>query len=156
MTYSQKQKALGRHHLETRLASLRQTDALARPQRGWIRALRDALGMTTEQLAERLGVSQPRISQLEHAELEGSLTLASMKAAAEAMNCTLVYALVPNAPMEEILRHRAEILADKQLKRTHHTMKLENQALSNKDLNKQRERLIEKFLEGNTHRLWDE
>lgn len=156
MNYNYKQKSLAREHLERRLAKLRHTDVLLRPQRGWVRALRDALGITGEQLAKRLGVSQPRIIKLEQAEVDGSLTLASLKTAAEAMNCTLVYALVPNAPLEDVLRHRAEIVADKQLKQTHHTMKLENQGLSTKELHKQRERLIEKYLEGNPRRLWDE
>jgi predicted DNA-binding mobile mystery protein A len=155
MSYNSSQKALGRKHIEQRIAALRDADALTRPPRGWVRAVRDALGMTAEQLGNSLGVSQPRIAKLEKAEIDGSLTLASLKAAAEAMNCTFVYALVPNAPLDDILRHKAEIVADKQLKWTHHTMKLENQALTPQDLKAQRERLIEKLLEGNLHRLWD-
>ncbi|MBU0801509.1 MAG: mobile mystery protein A, partial [Alphaproteobacteria bacterium] len=150
------QKSLGRKHIEQRVAGLRNTHAFSRPPRGWVRAIRDALGMTAAQLGRSLGVSQPRIAKLEQAEVEGSLTLASLKAAAEAMNCTFVYALVPNAPLDDLLRHRAEIIADKQLKWTHHTMKLENQALTPQDLKAQRARLIEKLLEGNLHRLWDE
>lgn len=156
MNYNSNQKALGRKHIEQRVAGFRDTNAWACPSRGWVRAIRDALGMTAEQLGRRLGVSQPRIAKLEQAEVDGSLTLASLRAAAEAMNCTFVYVLVPHVPLDDLLRRKAENIADKQLKWTHHTMKLENQALTPNDLKVQRERLIEKLLEGNLHRLWDD
>lgn len=156
MSYKTEQKALGRQHLERRLAVLRQADLATRPPKGWVRAIRDALGMTTEQLARRIGVSQPRVMKLEKAEADGSLTLASLKAAAEALNCTLVYALVPHEPLDNILRRRAESVAKNQLKWTDHTMKLENQGLGQEELNNQRERLVNKLISGNLHRLWDE
>lgn len=147
-------KALARKHLERRLAPLRAAD-LARPPRGWIRALRDALGMTATQLAARIGVSQPRIAGLEKAEVSGNVTLATLREAAEGLDCTLVYAFVPNAPLDEMLRERARAAADLQLARTHHTMMLENQALEPADLRAERERLVEDMLRGDLRRLWD-
>ncbi len=156
MGYKAEQMALGRKHLDQRLTALREADIAARPHRGWIRAIRDALGITSTQLARRLSVSQPRIVKLEKAEVNGSISLASLKAAAEALNCTLVYALVPNESLDDMLKHRAEKIAENQIKWTNHTMKLENQALSKNDLDVQRKRLVEKLIEGNLHRLWDE
>jgi len=141
--------------LDARLAPLR-TRAVTRPPRGWIRAIRDALGMTTKQYAERLGVSQPRVIALERGELEDTLTLASLRRAAEALDCTLVYALAPNRPLAERLQQRAEARADAQLARMNLTMGLENQALSPADQKRQRERLVDDLLRGNPHRLWDE
>ena len=56
-----------------------------RPPKGWLRAIRDALGMTTRQLAARLGVSQPRVVALEKGEVDETLTLAGLRRAAAAL-----------------------------------------------------------------------
>lgn len=148
-------QALARKHLERRLAPLRALEGLARPERGWVRALRDALGMTAAQLAGRIGVSQPRITALEKAEAEGAVTLATLRHAAEGLGCTLVYALVPKEPLDAMLTTRAKTLAEQQLARTHHTMLLENQALEPAELAAQRENLIAELIKGDLRRLWD-
>lgn len=147
-------KALARKHLERRLAPLRKTNDLARPPRGWIKAVREALGMTTAQLAERIGVSQTRVSRIEKDEVGSAITLRTLRQAAEAMNCTLIYALVPDEPLDAMLRGQASVLADELLARTHHTMKLENQALSKRDLDAERVRLVRDLMEGDPKRLW--
>jgi predicted DNA-binding mobile mystery protein A len=119
-----------RKNLDMRLGdgrSLRQK--LARPNQGWIRAIRQALGMTAEQLGRRLGVTQATLSGLEASEINGSIRLATLRKAAEAMNCTLVYALVPNTSLEEIVQEQARKVAAEQLQPVEHTMLLENQSL---------------------------
>lgn len=70
------------------------------PSNGWIRTVRESLGLSTTQTAKRLGVSQPRIIALERGEIKGSLTLQTLKKVARALDCTLVYALVPNQRFE--------------------------------------------------------
>jgi predicted DNA-binding mobile mystery protein A len=155
MAYRKDPEALARKNLERRLAPLRKTNDFVRPPRGWIKAIREALGMTTAQLAQRIGLSQPRIPQVEKAETDGAVTLKTLRQVAEGLNCTLVYALVPNQPLDDMLRERARQLADGQLARTHHTMKLENQALEPHDLKAERERLIDELLRGSPRRLWD-
>jgi predicted DNA-binding mobile mystery protein A len=102
---------------------------LARPNQGWIRAIRQALGMTAEQLGHRLGVTQATLSGLEASEINGSIRLATLRKAAEAMNCTLVYAFVPNTSLEETVQEQARKVAGEQLKPVEHTMLLENQSL---------------------------
>ena len=77
-------------------------------------------------------------------------------AAAEAMDCQLVYAMVPNRPLIDMLRERAEAKADEQIASLNHTMRLENQALTASDQRRQREILIDQLLRGNLSRLWDE
>lgn len=149
-------RALARRHLDARLSNLRNSPELARPPRGWLKALREALGMTADQFGKRLGVSQPRISQLEVDEKIGSVTLKTLREAAEALECELVYALVPTRPLEEILRERAQKVADRQLNRVSHTMTLENQGLDHRSQMAARERLIEDLLRGNPKCLWDE
>ena len=146
--------ALARKHLDRRLTPLRQAQDFARPPRGWIKAIREALGMTTAQLAERVGVAQTRVSRIEKDEVGSAVTLRTLRQAAEAMNCTLVYALVPNEDLEQIVRHRALVLTNERLSRTHHTMKLENQALAERDLDSEHARIFREILEGDPRRLW--
>jgi predicted DNA-binding mobile mystery protein A len=146
--------ALARKHLDRRLNSLRKSTDLARPPRGWIKAIREALGMTTAQLAERMGVSQTRVSRIEKDEVGSAIKLRTLRQAAEALDCTLVYALVPNQELEQIVRHRAAALTRERLARTHHTMKLENQALTSQDLDAEHARVFRELLEGNPRRLW--
>ncbi len=83
----------------------------ARPARGWIRAIRDALGMSSRQLATRMGQSQPAVSQLEHSEVDDRITLATLRRAADALECDLVYALVPRTTLDDTVRRRARSLA---------------------------------------------
>jgi predicted DNA-binding mobile mystery protein A len=147
--------ALARKHLDARLAPLRSL-SVAAPPRGWVRAIRDALGMTSRQFARRLGLAQSTIMALEKGEAQGSVSLATLRHAAEALDCTLVYALVPNKPLDEILRRRAREVADATLARTHHTMQLEDQGLEEGDLKAERERLVGEMMRESPRRLWDE
>ncbi|KRA84047.1 mobile mystery protein A [Altererythrobacter sp. Root672] len=149
-------RALARKHLERRLAPIRGQQNLVRPPRGWIRAVREALGMTTRQLARRMGKVQSAVVEMEQSEARDSITLATLRHAAEALDCTLVYALVPNRPIDDMLRARAADIASQLLARASHTMALENQALDLAALEAERERLIEEILRRPTARLWDE
>jgi len=72
------------------------------------------------------------------------------------MDCQLVYAMVPNRLLVDMLRERAEEKADEQIASVNHTMRLENQALTASDQRRQREILIDQLLRGNLSRLWDE
>ena len=146
---------LARKQLERRLAPLRKAPEFARPARGWVKAVREALGMTATQLGARIGVTQSRIARIEKDEAEDAVTLATLRRVAEGLDCTLVYALVPNRPLDEIMADRARAAADAQLKRTHHSMRLENQALDKRDLEAERERLALEILAGDPRRLWD-
>lgn len=149
-------KALARRHLDNRLDALRSQNALARPPKGWLRAIRDALGMTTRQVAHRAGVSQPTVTSWEQSETRDTITLGKLREAAEALNCELVYALVPRKPLEQEVRERAAQLADAQLGRTHHTMRLEAQGLRAEDLERERDRLIDQLMRGKPSQLWED
>ena len=148
-------KALARQQLDRRFAALSKTTDFTRPPRGWIKAIREALGMSTTQLAKRLHVAQTRVSQMEKAEVGSAIGLQTLRQVAEALDCTLVYALVPNKPLEEMVRERAAQIADLQLARTNHTMRLENQGLGSSALTAERERLIRQILDGAPRRLWE-
>jgi len=147
---------LARGVLDSEFAALRKAAPVALSGGSWVRAIREALGMTTGQLAKRIGVSQPRVTGIEKAEADGSITLKSLRHAAEGLDCTLVYVLLPNARLEAMVRERAERVAADQLGRTHQTMTLENQAVTPIRLRKERERLVDELLRGDPRRLWDE
>lgn len=148
-----KMNALARWALDQQLQPLRKMEPLIRPERGWIRAIREAVGMTTGQFAKRLGVAQPRVAALERAEANEAVTLKSLRQAAEALDCVLLYALVPKASLENLVKDRARIVADQQLARTDQTMRLENQGVSHARMERAREDLVEELLR-NDRRLW--
>ncbi len=147
--------ALARKQLERRLAPLREMTLVA-PPKGWIKAIRESLGMTARQLAARMGVAPSRIPVIEKAEVTGATTLRTLRQAAAAMNCAFVYAFVPIQPLDDILRERATQKARKDDLRLDHTMRLENQALLTSDLDAERKRTIDLILSGSLRGLWDE
>jgi len=135
-----------RHHarqrLDERLWPLKPTDRFKEPPKGWIRAIREALGMTGVQFAARLGVRPQSVDALETSEANGAIKLATLRRAAEALDCTLVYALVPNTSLEGSVADRARAIALHDLGRVAHTMTLEAQGTSDADL----ERRIEAYI----------
>jgi predicted DNA-binding mobile mystery protein A len=143
-------------HLDKRFAALKTVANSPRPPKGWLRAIRDALGMTTAQLARRLGVSQPRIVELEQSEVSGSVTLHTLQRAAEALGCRLVYVLVPERPLAEVVRERAEFLAERQSTAVQHSMRLEDQAVPDRRASKELRRQAIDDLLRRPARLWDE
>lgn len=147
--------ALARKNLDRKLDPLRKYD-LARPRGGWIRAIRDALGMTSRQLAKRMDLAQSRIIALEKAEAAGGTSLKSLKEAAEALNCKLVYALVPSAPLDEIVRARAFEKAYDQFAHISQGMLLENQNLTSNQSNEEIRRLANEILAEPIRYLWED
>lgn len=141
----------GRRALDARLLALGSPDRFTRPPAGWIRAIRDALGMSGSDLGRRMGVSQPSVTELERSERNGTIRLETLRRAAEAMGCTLVYALLPTESLEGIIRRRAEELVDDRLSRVQHTMALEDQAAQ---VTKEARQELIRELE-TSGRLWD-
>lgn len=148
--------ATARKSLDRKLAPLLADSLQTRPHRGWIRAIRNALGMSATQLARKMGVSQPRVTALEKAEADDSVTLASLRRAAEALDCTLVYALVPKTSLDDMMMTRARAKAVKILQRVDHTMSLEKQKLDDAETREQIELLVQDLIAKNTRILWDE
>jgi predicted DNA-binding mobile mystery protein A len=142
--------------LDRRFSQLKTLTQATRPSRGWIRAIRESLGMTTAQLAKRLGVRQPRVIELEHGEATGNITVKSLERAAEALGCRLVYILVPEKPLAETIRQRAALVAERQLAAVEQTMRLEAQGVDGKTQRAEtHHQLVEKLLR-RPARLWDD
>jgi predicted DNA-binding mobile mystery protein A len=103
-----------------------------RPQRGWLRAIREGLGLTLETVGKQLGQSRRRIQEFEEAEATDRITLRSLRRVAAAMDCDLVYAIVPKSgTVTELAERRARSQVTEDVRDVEHTMALENQAPGN-------------------------
>jgi predicted DNA-binding mobile mystery protein A len=142
-----------RQSLETRFESMRPATRFKPPVRGWIKAIREALGMSSAQLAKRLKISQPTVFAMEQSEMKGKIQLATLRRVAEALNCTLVYVLVPNDPLETIVREQARKVAKRRLQSVEHSMLLEDQSVPAKDFE---ERIDALARDMNPRALWDD
>jgi predicted DNA-binding mobile mystery protein A len=151
-----KQIRLAREQLDETLKNFDSLKKAAIPPKGWIRAIRDTLGMTGGQLAKRLGVNQQRIARLEHDEKLGKVTLNTMKSTAGALNCVFVYAIVPKGSLEQTVKDQAEKAAKKRMARSDQTMRLEKQELSRQEKTKSLKYLVEDITETMPKSLWDE
>lgn len=128
-------KERARRSLDERLTPIsRDMGRFHAPPKGWIRAIRDALGMSGVQLARRLRVSPQTAEAMEKSEVAGTIQINTLRRAAEAMNCTLVYALIPKTPLENMVKERARQIAIADLARVSHTMKLEDQDTGDREL----------------------
>lgn len=141
-----------RRALKARFESFGAISNWTPPRAGWVRAIRDALGMPAASLAERMDISEPAVFALERREREGTVQLGTLRRVAAAMDCTLVYALVPNQDLDASVRERAEHLVDAELRRAEHSMALEDQSAPTS--NEAREELIERV--ANSRGLWSQ
>jgi len=146
-------QTLARRRLDERLKTF--AGLGAPPPMGWVRAIRDALGLTGAQLARRLGIRPASLSELEKNEASGRITLATLKRAAEALDCSLVYALVPNRGLGKMVEEAATEAAQKELAASFHTMALEGQDLRAADKRELVEERAADIAKAGGKRLWD-
>lgn len=127
-----------------------------RPAKGWVKTLRVVLNMSAEQFANRLGVKRARVNQLESAEMHDAVTLRTLREAANAMECDLVYAIVPknNSTLEDIIKKQAEQIAKERVANVAHSMLLEAQTIDSDSLKLQKEELARSLLEHLNKKFW--
>ena len=129
---------------------------LNRPAKGWISAVRHAIGMSSLQLAERLGITRSAVHALETREQEHTTTLEALQRAADAMECDLVYALVPRAgSFTRTVEARANGMARRLTSRAGHTMALEAQSVEGKGAAEQEKVMTRRLLAELPRDLWD-
>jgi predicted DNA-binding mobile mystery protein A len=121
-----------RYGLDNRLQQLQKAKASAiRPTRGWLRAVRKAIGANQDAVAKRMGVKRQSYARLEATEARGSISLSSLQKAADAMDCEVIYYLVPKpavaANYTELAKKHDPTF--KHLKAAEHSMALEDQAV---------------------------
>jgi predicted DNA-binding mobile mystery protein A len=144
--------AQSRSHLDARFKTLGPVKRYSPPVRGWIKAVREALGITTAQLAQRLGMKQPSVVAIEQSEAKGTIELATLRRVAEALDCTVVYALVPNKPLEATVRDRARAFLRRRRGPVEHSMLLEDQKVEGKNAEAQLDEIVR---ETNPRLFWD-
>jgi predicted DNA-binding mobile mystery protein A len=97
------------------------------PHAGWIRAIREAIGMSAADLATRMNVVDSTVTRLEIGEARGRAQLNSLRRAANALDCDFIYVLVPRKPLNQQVKEQARRRAEKDFDRVKHTMALEDQ-----------------------------
>lgn len=142
------------HQMDSALAKLRESPVAIRPSVGWVKAIRESLGMSASAFARKLGITPSSIAKLEKAEADEKITLASLRKLANALDCELQYTLVPRRSLEEILWERAITVAKEHLRPISHSMSLENQSVSQSANDKQLDLLAKEILDGPRRNLW--
>jgi predicted DNA-binding mobile mystery protein A len=122
---------------------------------GWLRTLRNALGMTATQLGRRIGVSQNAISEAERAEAEGRITLNTLRKMADGLNCDLSYALVPRGSLEMMVHNAAQLEAARLVADAAQGMALEAQATDDRARSSEAEAVREGLIAAGTSTIWD-
>ncbi|WP_051908373.1 mobile mystery protein A [Candidatus Odyssella acanthamoebae] len=133
---------LNRKHLDKELSELRKLISVKAPRSGWLKAIREALGMSARQLAFKAGITPQSIIKLEKSEAEGTITLKTLENMAAALDSQVLYFVIPNQSLEERMEEQIRIKAQTMLDKTSHTMGLENQKPTQEALLDQLEDLI--------------
>ena len=127
-------RSLRTKQLERSLRPFADAQDLQRPQRGWIRAIRQATGVPMRELSKRLQQAPSRTSALEKSEAEYRITLGRLRDVADALGCQLVYALVPKSgSVQELAEQQARAKATENVRAVEHSMALEDQAVGGVD-----------------------
>ena len=130
---------------------------LKTPPEGWLRTVRNALGMSGAEVGKRLGVTRARVTQAEHAELTGGVTLKSMQTAAEAMGCRFVYAIIPSSGrIDDIITAQARKKAAAIVGTASQHMALENQKLPDARIAEEVERLTREIAKEMPSDFWSD
>jgi predicted DNA-binding mobile mystery protein A len=151
-----KYKKLMMQHLEKKIKSLKPLKSIGTFRKGWIRTVRNCLGMTSMQLAKRMGVTQARVIRIENDETTAAITLKTLKRAAHGLNCTLIYGLVPDEDIDKMLEKQAQRAAKIKIQYTDHTMALEKQDLPESSLKRRTNALKDELLDKRSSLLWED
>jgi predicted DNA-binding mobile mystery protein A len=148
-------KKLIRKQLDKKLKKLKPLLKMAVPSGGWINAIREGLGMTLEELGNRVGLDRARVYRIEEAEANGDIKLSTLKKMADGLGVKFVYGFVPEHDLEEIVRQQAMKIAKKRLSRVDHSMKLELQGVTEEEQEKALKDLIDQILIEEPRNFWD-
>jgi predicted DNA-binding mobile mystery protein A len=146
--------ALQRRQLDARFKRAEPLEQLVPPTKGWIRTVREALGMTARQLGKRLHMTKQGVLDLERREVDETITLGTLRKAADALNADVVVALIPRKSLEDTVHEQAESKATHERNRIVHTMRLESQDAGTKDVLDRRKN-IDSWLTSRIGKLWD-
>ena len=149
-------KKLIREQLDRKLLRLKEFASHGLSSIGWIKTIREALGMTSSDLASRVGVNQSRIIHMEKSEKDGNIKISTMQKIADALDMDFVYGFAPRIALNEMVREQAQKVALKKMQRLDHTMRLEMQELSDDEKEMALKDMVDKILIDEPKNLWKE
>ena len=126
----------------------------SRPTIGWVKAIRETLGMSATAFAQRVGMTHAGVHKLEAAEASDAITLASLRKLAQALDCELQYALIPRTSLADQLATRAKQVAQAEMRPIAHSMALEDQAVDDSSRQLQIDFRVRQLLDGSRRDLW--
>ena len=147
--------SIQKDQLDRRFEKLRSA-AVASPAKGWVRAIRESLGMSAAQLAQRLGMTRQSLHRIEKNELSGAVSIETLRRVAEALSCDLSLTLVPKESLRSILEDRAVQVAARIIDRTELHMGLEEQGTGAAYRKKRIKDLAAELIRTGDHRLWED
>ena len=151
-----KGKTLQLQQLNNKMAVFATLKQVSVPPTGWIKAIRMSIGMSMQQLGNKLSISKQGVLDIEKREKEGAITIKSLREIARALDMQLVYGFVPNdGSLEALIEKRAKELATQIVLRTSNTMHLEDQGNSKKRIEKAIEERAEIIKNERPKILWD-
>ncbi|PCE62663.1 mobile mystery protein A [Sediminicola luteus] len=149
-------KKLQIDQLERKLEGFTLAQKVPKPPTGWLKAVRVSLGMSLQQLADKLSITKQSVQEIEIREKEGNITLKSLRDSADALDMQLVYGLVPkDGTIENLIDRKARELATRIVSRTSNTMKLEDQENTKQRLKKAIEERTAAIKNELPKMLWD-
>lgn len=149
-------KSLQIQQLNSKMLAVATIKKVTPPPSGWIKAVRTALGMSLQQLGNRISITKQSLTDMERREKEGSITLKTLREAANGLDMELVYGFVPkDGSLDALIDRKAKELASRIVLRTSNTMKLEDQGNSNERIQKAIEERAAFFKNELPKILWD-
>jgi predicted DNA-binding mobile mystery protein A len=101
-----------------------------------------------------MGVAQQRIAQLEQNEIGDRIQLGTLRQAAEALECDLVYVLLPRSSLDQTVKRQARRKAAAIVDQVAHHSRLEDQTLTPTQTESQIEELAARLID--QRGLWRE
>lgn len=149
-------KSLMLQQLNRKLLSFATLGRIAVPASGWIKAIRNTLGMSMQQLANKLSISKQGVLDIEKREADGSITIKSLRELGRVLEMELVYGFVPkDGSLDAMIEKKANELATKIVLRTSNTMELEDQENSKERIEKAIKERTEEIKNEVPKILWD-
>lgn len=132
-----KKKTLQIEHLDRKMHEFVEIKKIIPPPIGWIKAIRTSLGMSLQQLGNKISITKQSVMDIERREQLGTISLKTLRESANALDMELVYAFVPkDGSLDALIERKAKELATEIVMRTSNTMKLEDQEVSMKRIQK--------------------
>ncbi|WP_336518344.1 mobile mystery protein A [Pollutibacter soli] len=151
-----KKKHLQVQQLDNKFRLLGGLTKITVPPSGWLKAIREALGISLDQLGRKLSITKQSVTEIEERERNGTITLKSLREAADALDMQLFYALIPkDGSLNDLIERKAKELAKQIVMRTSNTMKLEDQENSQQRIEKAIEERTTAIKNEMPRTLWD-